>query len=93
MTLGFRCDLNGNLLSDGLKGYEYYDANQLVRVTVTNHWKAEFSCDGLGRRRIVKDYSWSGASWTLTNEVRYVRDGMVVLQERDGANGVTARAD
>ena len=88
MTLGFRCDLNGNLLSDGLKGYEYYDANQLVRVTVTNHWKAEFSCDGLGRRRIVKDYSWSDASWTLTHEVRYVRDGMVVLQERDGANAV-----
>jgi hypothetical protein len=29
-------DLNGKLVSDGLKGYEYDDANQLVRVTVTN---------------------------------------------------------
>lgn len=81
-------DANGNLVSDGLKGFEYDDANQLVRVTVTNGWKSEFSYDGLGRRRITKDYSWSGASWTLTNEVRYVWDGMAVLQERDGANAV-----
>ena len=86
VTVGFSYDLNGNLLSDGVKGYEYDDANQLVRVTVTNGWKAEFAYDGLGRRRVAKDYSWSGASWTLTNEVRYVWDGMVVLQERDGSN-------
>jgi RHS repeat-associated protein len=81
-------DLNGNLVSDGLKGFEYDDANQLVRVTVTNQWKSEFSYDGLGRRRISKDYTWGGASWTVTNEVRYVWDGMAVLQERDGANAV-----
>jgi RHS repeat-associated protein len=55
---------------------------------VTNQWKSEFSYDGLGRRRISKDYTWSGASWTVTNEVRYVWDGMAVLQERDGANAV-----
>jgi RHS repeat-associated protein len=81
-------DLNGNLVSDGLKGFEYDDANQLVRVTVTNQWRSEFVYDALGRRRISKDYTWSGASWTLTNEVRYVWDGMAVLQERDGANAV-----
>ncbi len=87
-TVNFSYDLNGNLLSDGLKGFDYDDANQLVRVTVTNGWRSEFAYDALGRRRISKDYTWSGASWTQTNEVRYVWDGMAVLQERDGANAV-----
>ena len=29
-------DANGNLISDGLHGYEYDCANQLTRITVTN---------------------------------------------------------
>jgi RHS repeat-associated protein len=69
-----------------LHGYEYDCANQLTRITVTNILKAEFSYDGLGRRRIRKDYAWQTNSWTLTNEVRYVYDGMLVIQERDGSN-------
>lgn len=88
VTVNTAYDLNGNLVSDGLKGFEYDDANQLVSVTVTNGWRSEFSYDALGRRRISKEYTWSGASWTVTNEVRYVWDGMAVLQERDGANAV-----
>ncbi len=59
-----------------------------ARVNRDWAWWSELAYDGLGRRRIAKDYSWSGSAWSLTNEVRYVWDGMVVLQERDGANAV-----
>ena len=86
VTVNCTYDLNGNITSDGLKGFEYDDANQLTRITVTNAWKSEFSYDGLGRRRITKDYTWTGSAWSKTNEVRYVYDGMAVLQERDGNN-------
>lgn len=82
----FFYDRNGNLLSDGTKGFEYDDENQLIRITATNSWKSEFSYDGLLRRRIKKEYTWTGSAWSLTNEVRYVCDGMLVLQERDGSN-------
>ena len=50
-------DLNGNLLSDGRRGFEYDDENQLTKVTVTNVWKSEFSHDGKMRRRIRKEYA------------------------------------
>ena len=54
-------------------------------MTVTNSWKTEFAYDGLFRRRIRKEYVWSG-SWLPASETRYVYDGRVVLQERDGNN-------
>ncbi len=81
-------DLNGNLTSDGRRSFEYDDANQLTAVQVTNAWRSEFQYDGLGRRRVRREYSWSSAmgNWRLTNQVRYVYDGMAVVQERDGNN-------
>jgi RHS repeat-associated protein len=79
-------DANGNLISDGLHGYDYDCANELTRVTVTNILKAEFSYDGFGRRRIRKDFTWQTNSWVETNEVHYVYDGMTVIQERAGNN-------
>src|SRR5205807_9464002 len=44
-------DLNGNLVSDGLRAFDYDDENQLIRVTVTNVFKSEFTYDGKHRRR------------------------------------------
>ena len=38
------------------------------------------------RRRIRKEYTWCSSTWTLTNEVRYVYDGNLVVQERDANN-------
>ena len=35
-TNSYSYDLNGNLLSDGQRGFDYDDENQLIRVTVTN---------------------------------------------------------
>jgi RHS repeat-associated protein len=78
-------DSNGNLLYDGNRAFVYDDENQLTRVTVTNKWKSEFSYDGFMRQRIRKEFTWSG-SWVQTNEMRYLYDGRVVLQERDANN-------
>ena len=76
-------DLNGNMVSDGRHGYEYDSANQLVGITETNSSRSVFAYDGLGRRRIRREYSWVANSWQQTSEVRYVYDGMLVIQERD----------
>ena len=35
------------------------------------------------RRRIEKDYMWQGSTWVETNEVHFIYDGNVVIQERD----------
>ncbi len=84
-AVNFQYDAKGNLTSDGKRGLDYDDENQLNRITVTNSWKSEFTYDGLFRRRIRKEYVWSG-SWLPASETRYVYDGRVVLQERDENN-------
>ncbi|MGH7952408.1 MAG: RHS repeat-associated core domain-containing protein [Limisphaerales bacterium] len=38
------------------------------------------------RKRIEQDYSWNGSSWIETNEVRFIDDGNLVVQERDANN-------
>jgi RHS repeat-associated protein len=38
------------------------------------------------RRRICKEYSWSGGAWVMTNSMFYVYDGNLVVQERDGSD-------
>ena len=85
-TVSFQYDLNGNLISDGKRGFDYDDDNQLIRVTVTNSWKSEFTYDGKFRRRIRKEFAWIGGAWAATTEVRYVYDGTAVIQERDSNN-------
>jgi RHS repeat-associated protein len=51
--------------------------------TLTSNWMSQFSYDGKMRRRIRQEYTWNGSSWTQTNEVYYVYDGNLVVQERD----------
>jgi len=81
-TLSYVYDLNGNLLSDGRRAFDYDDENQLIRVTMTNAWKSEFAYDGKMRRRVRTEFTWGGSAW-LTNEiVLYVYDGNLVVQER-----------
>ena len=66
----FTYDLNGSLLTDGLRMFDYDDENQLIRVEVTNTFKSEFTYDGRHRRRIRREYAWQLGAWRLTNEVR-----------------------
>jgi RHS repeat-associated protein len=82
----FDYDLNGNLLSDRRRAFAYDDENQLISVTMTNQWRSEFVYDGKLRRKIRKEFIWDGTWWVQTNEVRYVYDGNLVIQERDGNN-------
>ena len=86
VAVTFLHDLNGNLRTNGTRLLEYDDENQLTRVTEPGAWKAEFVYDGKLRMRVSRDYEWRNGAWTLTNEVRRVYDGMLVLQERDQFN-------
>ena len=86
VTLAF--DNNGNLTNDGTRTFGYNTENQLTNVSVSGQWQSSFIYDGLGRRRIARDYAWSGTSWTLTNEVHYVYDGYLPIQERNANNAV-----
>ena len=85
-------DANGNLTNDGLRSYSYDAENELTAVQVAGQWLSAFAYDGLGRRRIERDYCWqAGAgSWVPTNEIHYVYDGNLILQERDANNNLLA---
>ena len=80
----FAYDLNGNLRTNGTRIFDYDDENQLIAITEPSAWKSEFTYDGKMRRRIRREYTYlpSSNSYLLTNEVRYVYDGNLVIQER-----------
>jgi hypothetical protein len=77
----FSNDGNGNLTYDGIKALAYDDENQLTRITATNLWKSEFIYDGKMRRRIRREFIWQNSAWVLTNEGRYVYDGMATRSQ------------
>jgi RHS repeat-associated protein len=81
-------DNNGNLTNDGTRIFGYNTENQLTNVFVPGQWRSDFIYDGLGRRRIVREYEWSGSAWTKTNEVHIIYDGYLPIQERDSNNDV-----
>jgi RHS repeat-associated protein len=85
-SVSYSYDLNGNLLSDGTRNLAYDDENQLSSVWVTNVWRTDFVYDGQMRRRIRREYTWSGSSWVEASETHYIYDGNVVIQERDWNN-------
>ena len=59
----------------------------MVSVWVTNAWRSDFVYDGKMRRRIRTEYTWNGSIWATNQIVRYVYDGNLVIQERDGIKG------
>jgi RHS repeat-associated protein len=78
----FQYDGNGNLTRDGLRSFVYDDENQLIQVCMSNQWLSQFAYDGKMRRRIRQEFTWRRSGWAQTNEVYYVYDGNVVVQER-----------
>ena len=80
----FSYDDNGNLLSDGQRSFSYDDENQLISVSVSVSWKSEFTYDGQLRRRVRREYVWRGGVWQLQQEVRYLYDQVLPIQERNG---------
>ena len=85
-SLSYQYDGNGNLTNDVTRAYAYDDEDRLTSITATNQWRTEFQYDGLGRRRVRREYSWIASVWTLNSETRYVYDGSLVVQERDHNN-------
>ena len=79
----FQYDVNGNLINDGLRNFTYDDENQMIQVWVPDQWFSQFGYDGKMRRRIRQEFTWQGGAWVQTNEVYYVYDGNLVIQERD----------
>ncbi len=70
----------------GTRNFAYDDENELISVWQTNVWREDYVYDGKLRRRITRQFTWNGSGWQLTNEVHYVYDGNVVIQERDQNN-------
>jgi RHS repeat-associated protein len=60
----------------------------LTGIESPENWKVVFEYDGLGRRRITRDYNWNSQTeqWTPSAETRYVYDRMLVKQERSSGN-------
>jgi len=85
-SVPYTYDANGNMLSDGRRHFSWDDENQLVQVILTNALKSDFVYDGKGRRRIRTEAEWDGSVWVTNAIVRYVYDGNLVVQERDGLN-------
>ena len=82
----FQYDGNGNLTNDGLRNFVYDDENQLIQVSVSNQWMSKFAYDGKMRRRIRQESTWQIGAWAQTNEIHYIYDGNLVIQERDAGN-------
>jgi RHS repeat-associated protein len=82
----FAYDLNGNMLTNGNEVLVWNDENQLVTNYVPGSWLSVFVYDGKFRRRIERDYSWNGSAWVQTNEIHYIYDGNVILQQRNANN-------
>jgi RHS repeat-associated protein len=79
----YQYDGNGNLTNDGLRHFAYDNENELTQVWVSNQWFSQFAYDGKTRRRIRKEYTWQSGAWVQTNEIYYVYDDKVVIQERN----------
>ena len=89
-SVNFQYDANGNLTNDGTRVFTYDAENRLASVSVSNQWLVTNVYDGLGRRRLTTESTRSGKAWVITNQIGYIYDGMVVIQERDINNNPTA---
>lgn len=81
----FLYDLNGNMRTNGNRVFEYDDENQLLSVCETGVSSNRYTYDGRMRLRIRQEYAWA-SPWVLTNEVHYIYEGNLVIQERDRFN-------
>jgi RHS repeat-associated protein len=90
-------DRRGNLLSNVQTGetllYSWDDESQLTSVRVdpqsslaVQSWRIDFVYDGLRRLRRMVQFTWNGSAWTSQGEVRYLYDGMLMVQERNAGN-------
>ena len=86
VAVTFAYDLNGNMITNGTRILAFDDENQLVSIIEPGAWRTTNIYDGNLRRRIERTYEWRNSAWVQTNEIRFVYDGNVILQERDEFN-------
>ncbi len=79
-------DANGNLTNDNTRSFQYDAENQLTNVQVAGAWRVGFLYDGLHRRCIEQDSTWTGSTWSKTNETHFLYDGLQPIQELDSNN-------
>jgi len=90
-------DRRGNLLSNVQAGetllYSWDDESQLTSVRMDpastpafQPWRIDFVYDGLRRLRRALQFTWNGSAWTSQGEVRYLYDGMLIVQERNAGH-------
>jgi RHS repeat-associated protein len=84
-------DGNGNVTASqsGSQTFSYDDENRLTTNELAYTTRNVFTYDGLGRLRQRQEYAWAGTPyfyWYATETVRYVYDGMRVIQERNEVN-------
>jgi RHS repeat-associated protein len=85
-SVNLNFDNNGNLTNDGTRMFAFDAENQMTNVTVAGQWRSDFVYDGLNRRRIERDFGWQSSAWVLTNEIHFVYDGRLLIQERGTNN-------
>ena len=85
-TFTYTHDSEGNLLGDGTSTFEWDLRNRLTAIVTGTH-RTEFTYDGSDRRvRVVeKD------SGTTTSDLRYVFNGLALLEERAADNSTVLR--
>lgn len=86
-SVNFQYDANGNLTNDGTRSFAYDWENQVTNVQAGG-WRTDFVYDGLGRRRIERDFAWQSGAWSKTNELHFIYDGSLLVQMRDANNNV-----
>jgi len=84
--VGLTYNTNGNLIYEGYRGYSYKDDDTLNSAWQHEKWSVVYTYDGLKRLRVKKTYLWNGSSYVLSEERRYLYDGKLIIQERNGDN-------
>jgi RHS repeat-associated protein len=95
-TYSYTYDANGNRTfraTGAWVEYQYDDENQLVSArtdTSSTHesyrWRTDWTYDARGRIRQKTEYTWLSGSWYPNGTIRYVYDGMRVIQQRSSSN-------
>jgi RHS repeat-associated protein len=82
----FTHDANGNMLGEVQWLYTWDAENRLVAVTPSppdaHTPKLTYVYDGLGRRRVKREYVWATDHWQLTTEHFFLWDSWILLSER-----------
>jgi len=93
----FSHDNNGNRTQRTGAGtfveYQYDDENQLVSARTDtsgtpegSRWRTDWTYDARGRIRLKSESIWLSGSWYPNGTIRYVYDGMRVIQQRSSSN-------